>query len=54
MNAPEGQLVVFSRDGVVLHTDAERRGTLALHDEIYAARRIGSEIEIQRIPNLDQ
>ncbi len=54
MNAPEGQLIVFSRDGVVLHTDAEQRGTLALHQEIYSARRIGSEIEMQRIPGPDR
>lgn len=53
VNAPEGQLVVFSRDGVVLHTHHEQRGTLALHDEIYSARRTAGEIEIavERTPS---
>ncbi len=50
MNAPEGQLIVFSRDGVILHTHAEQRGTLAFHDEIYAARRVVDGIELERIP----
>lgn len=49
INAPEGKRIVFSRDGMVLHTDAEQRGTLALHGETYAARREGSRIEIEMI-----
>ena len=49
MNAPEGQVVVFSRHGVLLHTHAEQQGTLAFHDEIYSTRRVGSTIEFERI-----
>lgn len=49
INAPVGQRIVFSRDGVVLHTDTEQRGTLALHGETYAARRTGADIAIERI-----
>lgn len=49
INPPEGRRIVFSRDGVVLHTDTERRGTLALHGETYAARRTGAHIATERI-----
>lgn len=49
IHAPEGQRIVFSRDGVVLHTDAEQRGTLAQHGETYSARRTGGDIEIELI-----
>ena len=49
LHAPEGQRIVFSRDGVVLHTDAQQQGTLSLHEEIYAARRVGREIEVELI-----
>lgn len=49
INAPEGKRVVFSREGMVLHTDAEQRGTLALHGETYAATREGSVMHIELI-----
>lgn len=49
INPPEGHRIVFSRDGVVLHTDTEQRGTLARHGETYAARRTGDDIAIERI-----
>lgn len=49
VNAPEGQRIVFSRHGVLLHTHAEQRGTLASHEEIYSARRVSDGIELERI-----
>lgn len=49
VSAPAGQVLVFSRDGVILHTDAEQRVTLALHDEVYSVRQVGGGIEFERI-----